>query len=285
VTSGVYARDFRAPSNLLTRALGRPIRDQVTSVRAQEATTLQALELVNGEILTNRLMRGARRMVGELAADPKSLFNAAVAGRYAQARLMDTDISQSQKLYLIVSDTGSNAPERVLPVWMNLQLVAADGSTLPLSSLTPGDGSGLRDAPTDPTRLRVKNNSRLVYDIAGRGFTRLRGGLDVENDRAEIGSTLNPALRFFVFDTEPNMDRLLPPSPDLPMPAAAPVTTVRATVDRIFWLALGRAPTAAERQVTEATIADPARPGRPSPEAVADLLWAVLMKPEFQLLY
>ena len=52
VTSGVYGREYRAPSTQLTRALGRPIRDQVTSVRAHEATTLQALELVNGEILT-----------------------------------------------------------------------------------------------------------------------------------------------------------------------------------------------------------------------------------------
>ena len=103
VTSGVYGRDFRAASTLLTRALGRPIRDQVTSIRAQEATTLQALELVNGDILTNRLMRGARRMVGELPPDTKSLFNAAVAGRYAQARLMDADISGASKLYLIVA--------------------------------------------------------------------------------------------------------------------------------------------------------------------------------------
>ena len=94
---------------------------------------------------------------------------------------------------------------------------------------------------------------------ASRGFA---AALDVDNDRAEIGSTLNPALRFFVFDTEPNMDRLLPPSPDLPMPAAAPVTTVRATVDRIFWSALGRAPSAAERKIAEAAIADPARPGQ-----------------------
>ena len=124
-----------------------------------------------------------------------------------------------------------------------------------------------------------------MYDIAGKGFTRLRGGIDVDNDRAEIGSTLNPALRFFIFDTEPNMDRLLPPSPDLPMPPAAPVTTVRATVDRIFWSALGRAPSAAERKIAEAAIADAARPGKPSAEAVADLLWAVLMKPEFQLIY
>jgi hypothetical protein len=284
VTSGVYARDFRAPSSLLTRALGRPIRDQVTSVRAQEATTLQALELVNGEILTSRLMRGARRLVGELPPDPKSLFNASVAGRYLQPRLMDADISTSQKLYLIVADTGSNAPERVLPVWTNLEAIAADGSAVPLGSLSPEDGSGLRGTPADASRLPVKNNSRLVYDIAGRGFTRLRGGLDVDNSRADIGSTLNPALRFFVFDTAPNMDRLLPPSPELPMPAV-PVSTVRAVVDRIFWTALGRAPSAAERQTAEAAIADPARPGRPSPDAVADLLWAVLMKPEFQLIY
>jgi hypothetical protein len=285
VTSGVYAREFRAPSTLLTRALGRPIRDQVTSVRAQDATTLQALELVNGEILTNRLMRAARRMAGELPPDPKSLFNAAVAGRYAQARLMDADISTASTLYLIVADTGSNAPERVLPVWANLQLIAADGTAVPASSLTPIDASGLRGTPATANRLQVKNDSRVVYDIAGRGFTRLRGSLDVENDRAEIGSTLNPALRFFVFAAEPNMSRLLPPSPDVPMPAAAPVTTVPAVVDRIFWSALGRAPSAAERRTAEAAIADSARPGRPSAAAVADLLWAVLMKPEFQLVY
>ena len=284
MTSGVYAREFRAPSTLLTRALGRPIRDQVTSVRAEEATTLQALELVNGEILTNRLMRGARRMIGELPPDPTSLFNAPIAGRTIQVRQMDVDISRASKLYLLVSDTGSNAPERMLPVWTNLHLLAADGTIVPLSSLTPVDASGGRGTASADNRLPVKNDSRLVYDIAGKGFTRLRGGIDVDNDRAEIGSTLNPALRFFIFETEPNMDRLLPPSPDLPMPAAAPVTTVRATVDRIFWSALGRGPSAAERKIAESALADSARPGRPSAAAVADLLWAVLMKPEFQLI-
>ena len=284
LTSGVYAREFRSPSTLLTRALGRPIRDQVTSVRAQDATTLQALELVNGEILTNRLMRGARRMVGDLPPDPKSLFNAPIAGRTIQVRQMDVDISSASRIYLLVSDTGSNAPEQVLPVWTNMQLVTADGTSVALSSLTPADASGLR-GPSAGNRLPVKNGSRLVYEIAGRGFTRLRGGIDVDNDRADVGSTLNPAIRFFIFDTEPNMDRLLPPSPEPPMPPAAPVTTVRATVDYIFWSALGRAPSAAERKAAEAAIADPARPGKPSPDAVADLLWAVLMKPEFQLVY
>lgn len=284
VTSGYYVREYRNNSSHLTRALGRPIRDQVTSTRAVDATTLQALELVNGELLTTWLMRGARRMIGETTDDPLSLFNGAVAGRTPQPRHFDIDVSRASKLWVIVADTGSNAPERVLPVLKGAELVGPVGA-VPLSTLTPADSSALRGRSPDPAIVAVANSSRLVYDIAGRGFTRFRGAFDVENSRAEIGSTLNPALRFFVFDAEPNMARLLPPSPELPRPAPAPVRTARAAVDRIFWAALGRAPSAAERRIAETSIADPGRPGRLSAAAVADLLWAVLMKPEFQLLY
>jgi len=285
-TNGVYVREYRNNSSHLTRALGRPIRDQVTSVRAVEATTLQSLELVNGEILTSWLMRGARRMIGELRPDPRSLFNGAVAGRYAQPRAFDADVSRASKLWLIIADTGSNAPERVLPAFVKAEFVGPNGS-VPLSGLTPIDGSGLRAAAGSaaPDRVPVKNSSRLVYDISGKGFTRFRGGLDIDNARADIGSTLNPQLRFFIFDTEPNMNRLLPPASGMPLPATDPVTSVSAVVDHVFWSALGRAPSASERQLAEAAITDRTQPAKASPEAVADLLWAVLMKPEFQLIY
>ena len=286
LTSGTYARDWQTGSNLLTRALGRPIRDQVHSVRPTEASTLQALELVNGEILTRRLARAARRLIGELPPEPTSLFNAAVGGRNVTARGFDIDISKASKLWLLVADTGSNAPERVLPVWANAQLEGPDGP-VPLASLTPVDASGLRgsNTPGNLARLPVRNPSRLVYDIGGKGFTRLRGLADVENPRSEVGSTLNPQLRFFVFDTEPNMERLIPADAALPLPAPPPAATVAEVVDRIFRSALHRAPTADERRAAEAAVADPQRPGRPSAEGVADLLWAVLMKPEFQLIY
>jgi hypothetical protein len=288
LTAGVYAREWRTASSHLSRALGRPIRDQVHSVRPVQATTLQALELVNGEILTGWLMRGARRLTGQLAPEPASLFNAAVGGRNPAVRGFDLDISKVSRLWLIVSDTGSNAPERVLPVWSQVELEGPDGP-VPLSSLTPLDGSGLRPSPGGAAdrvpRLPVKNPSRLVYDVAGRGFTRLRGLADIENPRSEIGSTLNPALRFFVFDSEPNMRRLIPVAPGEPLPGLTPVQSVREVVDRIFWYALQRAPTAAERRDAEAAVTDTARPGRASPDGVADLLWAVLMKPEFQLIY
>ena len=67
---GEYTREWRMASSSLTRALGRPIRDQVYSVRDTQPTTLQALELVNGEPLTHWLNRGARKMLGVLPPEP-----------------------------------------------------------------------------------------------------------------------------------------------------------------------------------------------------------------------
>ena len=65
VPPGNYVREWRIAGSSLDRALGRPIRDQVYTTRDAQATTIQALELVNGERLTHWLWRGARRMLGE----------------------------------------------------------------------------------------------------------------------------------------------------------------------------------------------------------------------------
>jgi mono/diheme cytochrome c family protein len=290
-SSGVYAREWRAASTNLTRALGRPIRDQINSMRAVQSTTLQALELTNGEILSKWLSRGARRMTGDLGADPVSLYNRAVAGRNASPSTFEIDISRSSRLWLVVEETGSNAPEVIQPAWAQAELAGPAG-TIPLSSMTPIDDAGVRAgsgpiqvAGSNGDGVRVKNPSVLVYDISGRGFTQFRGIMGLENKQSDIGSTLNPSTRFYVFDAEPDMERLLPPSPGTPLPSPPAVRTTAQAVDRVFQYALGRAPTAAERRIAEAALADPSRPGRPSAEGLADLLWAVLMKPEFQLIY
>jgi mono/diheme cytochrome c family protein len=49
----------------LTVALGRPNREQVVTVRGSTATTLQALELLNGETLAASLRGGAERLLAE----------------------------------------------------------------------------------------------------------------------------------------------------------------------------------------------------------------------------
>ena len=252
-------------------------------MRASDATTPQALELVNGTQLTEWLERGARRLTGELQPDTYSRFTAAIAGRAPKPRGFDIDVTGAEALWLVVRDTGSNVPERVQPVWTDAVFTDADGTTTRLSSLVPASGEPPRRGEDDT--LHVQAPSLLRYDIAGRHFVRFRGHVYVANPRSEIGGTLNPAVRFFVFDAEPDVERLRPPRPDLPLAAPARAASARALVDRLFLQALGRRPTDAERQVAEAAVVDPDRPGRLSRTGVADLLWALLMKPEFQLIY
>jgi len=69
----------------------------------------------------------------------------------------------------------------------------------------------------------------------------------------------------------------LPPGPRL--------NTATQVVDRVYSYALGRAPSADERAIALDALADSNRPGRISAEGLADLLWAVMMKPEFQLIF
>ena len=50
-------------ADLLQRSLGRPNREQVVTVRPDELTTLQALDLSNGAVLTNTLQQGADKLL------------------------------------------------------------------------------------------------------------------------------------------------------------------------------------------------------------------------------
>jgi hypothetical protein len=227
-------------------------------------------------------------MLGELPPEPLSLYNRTVAGRNASSSPFDVDVSKSSRLWLVVQENGSNVPEVLEPVWARAELVGPAGPVA-LSSLQPSDGSGLRSAPgpiqvsgSNGVGVRVKNPSMLVYDIAGKGFTRFRGMIGIENKTSEIGSTLNPALRFFVFDAEPNLERLVPPAPGAPLPVGPVITTSREAIERVFGYLLGRAPSAAERRVAEQALGSGPKP---SAEGLADLIWAVTMKPEFQLIY
>jgi hypothetical protein len=291
IPAGTYVRGWRIAGSSLERALGRPIRDQVYSTRDTQATTIQALELVNGETLTHWLSRGARKMLGVLPPEPKSLFaGQANAGR-AGYTPFDVDISKSEKLYLIVQDSLSTAPDRAAPLWVQPELIGPSGA-VPLSALTPVDRSGLREdnspitvagSPgTNLPALRVKLSSVLEYDIAGKGFNRFRAAPGHEATPLSQGEVVY--ARFFVFDQQPSLDRLVPPNPETPLPPGLVLTTASQTVDRVYWHALGRAPLAAERRTAEGVLRDPAHRGKVSAEGLADLLWAVMMTPEFQLI-
>ena len=67
------------PATTLQISLGRPNREQVVTVRNAVATTLEALELTNGDELTDRLSRGADAI---LARDPAPEARRVIQGLY-----------------------------------------------------------------------------------------------------------------------------------------------------------------------------------------------------------
>ncbi len=116
-----YAREWELKSTPVTRALGRPIRDQVFTTREDAATTLQALELVNGETLAAALRRGALRLTGELPPAPQNLFD---SGRTSKdEKTLDVGLTGAKQLWLLIEDTGCYDPARTVAAWANLQAI------------------------------------------------------------------------------------------------------------------------------------------------------------------
>ena len=60
-------------SDFLMRTLGRPNRDQIVTVRPAELTTLEAIDLANGEILAGTLRRGAENLLAKNWQAPEEL--------------------------------------------------------------------------------------------------------------------------------------------------------------------------------------------------------------------
>ncbi|HCC58017.1 MAG TPA: hypothetical protein DEQ47_12325, partial [Solibacterales bacterium] len=255
--------------------------------RDQSATTLQMLELVNGETLTRMLHNGARRMLGQMPAAPENLYDSGPLSDHVVP--VDVDITGVKELHLVVSDNGSYSPERVLPVWAAAKLTGPGGE-VPLASLKPitatkavtdGGPVQMKGAAFD-SGIRTALTSEIVYNIAGRGFTRLQASAGLE--QACLQSDISPSVRFFVFNTKPDFERLVKVAPELPVSAPTGALSRDQMIDRVFTFSLGRAPTERERTLASAYLADPAHAGAISPNGLADLIWSVAMLPEFQLI-
>ncbi len=243
-----YVREARLMSSPLSRALGRPIRDQVTSERPTEATTLQALELVNGQDLYAMIYRGARKMLGQQPAAPAPLAYSGVMGGRSKPREFDIDVTGLKKLWLVVGDEGSYAPPAVKTDWVT----SAFGT------------------------IAMGTNDVREIDLSGKGLTRFKASAAL--NEASKTSDISPSVRFYVFKEKPNMERLIPVLPQQPVPAPEGPFTTDSLVSRVFRHALGRDATASEAQLARAALG-----AKPTPETLADLLWSLAMMPEFQL--
>jgi len=77
-----FVRAALVNADALQRSLGRPNREQVVTTRPDQLTTLQALDLSNGQLLANVLGQGANNI---LKANPKATSEQLIEKIYAQA--------------------------------------------------------------------------------------------------------------------------------------------------------------------------------------------------------
>jgi hypothetical protein len=266
------SREWRFASSPLSRGLGRPIRDQVFTERASEATTLQALELVNGETLTRFLQRASKRMLGQIPPAPANLFD---SGQIAANHVsVDIDISGVKELRLLVVDVGTYSPERVLPVWAEARLIGSTG----VKKLGDPGIVQMKDRSFSGG-LRVKAPSELILDIEGKGYSRFQAEVGVETDG--LANDINPRLRFFVFKDKPDMQELVRPSGEAPVALPSGPFTVDSLTTRLYRHALARDATPSERLLARELLASS---GKISAEGLSDLIWCIVMLPEFQLI-
>ena len=73
--SQLMVRASLLKSDFLMRSLGRPNRDQIVTVRPLELTTLEAIDLANGEALAGVLRRGAETLLARYGQSPPDLID------------------------------------------------------------------------------------------------------------------------------------------------------------------------------------------------------------------
>ena len=110
----IRAWRHRKPDNLAL-ALGRPTREQVCTQRNEESTVLQALELVNGAAMSQRLREGAKTL---LASDLGREEDAAKVARTLYLRALGRPPSDAEAaLAKEMLGTPKDKPETRQAAW------------------------------------------------------------------------------------------------------------------------------------------------------------------------
>ena len=267
-----YTREWRRKSDALTRALGRPIRDQVYTERGDAPSMLQALELTNGPLLSDRVRKAAASLLGLAKSPPLNVFDSKMV-RSGPVNV-EADITGAKEIWLVLEDVDSYDPSRISAGWAGLELVGPNGSV----PVAVSNGT-LRLEEGEVPVVTASIPSRLRFAVPAGGFTRLRGSAVI--DERSKQSDISPALRFFVFTEKPDAEHLIRIEGEPPAPLPPTSWTSRAMADYLYLHLLARRPTAAEKALALKILGatTPARTG------VEDLFWALVVSPEFQFIH
>ena len=168
---------------------------------------------------------------------------------------------------------GSYDPSKVVAGWLNAELTGPNGSM----RLTDFPEAAVRKLSTKTGSQEAVAGTPLwktSFDIAGRGFSRFRASVAV--DEASLRPETTGKVRFLVFTEEPDSAHLVRVAEGSPTPAPARLTG-NALVARLFRHMLSREPGPAESRRAAELLKEGA-------EGLEDLLWILFLSPEFQLI-
>lgn len=255
----LLGRDWQFKSSPLSRALGRPIRDQVYTTRDGAATTFQGLELVNGATLATKIHRGVMRLLGELPPAPESLYDS-FAMRSGEKQF-EIPINGIKQLYLLTEDSGTYDLDKAEVGWSDIKLTGPKVEKV-----------------LEKDKIRTAINTRRVYEVEP-GYDALKARVWISD--ASKASDINTSVRFFVFGAEPDRTRLVKVTGESPWPPAPKLTDVNHTIDYFWRSLLSRDPLPAEKQAALKLFPS----GKLAREGAEDLLWSLLVHPEFQYIW
>jgi hypothetical protein len=72
-SAALMVRASLLKSDFLMRSLGRPNRDQIVSVRPTDMSTLEAIDLSNGQVLADAIATGAEKLLAQKSTSPQEL--------------------------------------------------------------------------------------------------------------------------------------------------------------------------------------------------------------------
>ena len=193
----------------------------------------------------------------------------------------DIDISGLKQLWLLEQDAGSYDPAHTVAGWIRVEFFGPQG-VKDLADLAPaGFARQPLTANKEPVGWAVgmPPGSQVVIPIDGLGFVRMRGRVALD-DRSTSDDNQG-AVRFFIFGAAPDRERLVRVSGLPPAPAPPPIKSVDEAGQRLYLQLFARKPNSQEARIVKEYFAG----CKPEPAALEDLLWSLLLHPEFQFLY
>ncbi len=281
----------------LTRVLGRPNREQVVTSRESIATTLQAIEMTNGATLNTKLLNGAKHWLAQSPSSPDALIDSvylkAIGRRptkeervVARNLLGDATALPESPSQAAATPSADGGSAGAVPMWI------WDASNADACQLQKEFAGGAKSAQL----VATCDNSMTLYlngkRVAKSSDWQVPVNIDISEslqpgvnqlrvEAADAGGVRGFALCLDLTMPDGSQRRIVSDeswqaSTDKDEKTTAPVKVLGAMGVRPWGNVLGVASSRGENATT--ALSD-------QTEGLADLLWALTMLPEFQLIH